>query len=243
MKTDIFAHRGSAGTHPENTMEAFQAALDAGADGLEFDVQLTKDHIPVIIHDETINRTTNGEGWIKDYTYKELKQLDAGSWFHSSCHGFAIPTLEQLFDWAKQTNLILNIELKNGIISYPGMEQIVLDLIKKYNLQERVIISSFNHYSLVDIHRLDPSIETAILYMEELYEPWNYAKQIGAKGLHCYYPSVTTEILTQAAEARLPVRPFTVNEDSLIQSLIKQKCPALITDWPEKAVQIRDHTL
>ncbi|WP_416150422.1 glycerophosphodiester phosphodiesterase [Salipaludibacillus sp. HK11] len=237
--TLIFAHRGSAGTHPENTIVSFEEALNTGVEGIECDVQLTKDGIPVVIHDETVNRTTNGDGWVKDYSYEELKLLDAGSWFNSSFNETTIPSLEELFQWAFNNTLFLNIELKSGLIRYPGIEAIVLELITKYNLKDRIIISSFNHYSLVEFHRLDPTIETAILFMEGLFEPWNYAKSIGASALHCYLPVAVPELLQGASQAGMPVRPFTVNEDAHIHELIKMRFDAIITDWPEKAIRIR----
>lgn len=239
INTLVFGHRGSAGTHPENTMESFQAALDAGAEGIEFDVHLTKDLVPVILHDETVDRTTNGTGWIKDLTYLELQELDAGSWFAPSFKGASIPSLEEVLQWAAPTRLLLNIELKSGVVRYQGIEKIILDLLYKYNLKDRVILSSFNHYSVVEIHQLDPEIETAIIFMEGIYEPWDYAKRIGAHGLHCYIPVAVPELLMGARKAGMPVRPFTVNEESHITSLIKGEASAIITDWPEKAVQIR----
>lgn len=239
FNTAIFAHRGSAGTHPENTMVAFAAALKAGADGIEFDVQLTKDQVPVIIHDETVNRTTDGDGWIKDFTYEEMITLDAGSWFAYSFQGATIPTLVELLEWAVNTPLLLNLELKSGFVRYPGIEKIVLECIAKYDLKDRVIISSFNHYSLLESHRLDPKVETDILFMEGLYEPWNYAKRIGASGLHCFLPVAVPELLVGAYQANMPVRPFTVNEDAHIQGLIRGGCAGIITDWPEKAINIR----
>ncbi|PYZ94995.1 hypothetical protein CR194_05620 [Salipaludibacillus keqinensis] len=241
--TKIFAHRGSAGTHPENTMVSFEAALNAGADGLEFDVQLTKDQVPVVIHDETVNRTTNGKGWVKDLSYEELKTLDAGSWFDSTFSHATIPSLEELFQWASHNSMALNLELKSGLIRYQGIEKIVVDLIHTYHLEKRVIISSFNHYSLVEVHRLNPSIETAILFMEGLYEPWKYAKGIGASSLHCYLPVAVPELIQGAADAGTPVRPFTVNEEAHMRGLMRGGCAAIITDWPEKAVQIRSQTL
>ncbi len=238
-KTLIFAHRGSAGTHPENTLEAFQAALEANADGIELDVQLTKDLIPVVIHDETVDRTTNGTGWVKDLTLKEIQALDAGSWFHPTFSTARIPTLEEVLHWISPTSLLVNIELKNGVIRYPGIEKIVLDLVIELHLTDRVIVSSFNHYSLVEVRRLNADIETAILFMEGLYEPWNYAKSIGANALHCFLPVAVPELLSGAYQAGTPVRPFTVNDDQHIQALIKGGCSAIITDWPEKAVAIR----
>ncbi|MCT8138480.1 glycerophosphodiester phosphodiesterase [Anaerobacillus sp. CMMVII] len=239
-KTLIFAHRGSAGTHPENTMEAFEAALQAGADGLELDVQLTKDLVPVIIHDETVERTTNGEGWVKDLTLEELQKLDAGSWFSPAFRHAKIPTLKELLQWISSTHLLLNIELKNAVIRDSGLEKIVLALVEEFGLTDRVIISSFNHYSLVDIRKMNAEIEIAVLFMEGLYEPWNYAKQIGAQGLHCYLPVAVPELLAGAAKAGMPVRPFTVNEDHHITALLKGGCSAIITDWPKRAVQIRE---
>ncbi|ADU28931.1 glycerophosphodiester phosphodiesterase [Evansella cellulosilytica] len=238
--TLIFAHRGAAGTHPENTMEAFKAAKLAGADGIEFDVQMTKDRVLVVIHDETVDRTTNGTGWVKDFTYDQLKQLDAGSWFDESFQKANIPTLEEVFKWAANTSLLLNVELKNGVVQYEGIEEAVIDLIKQYKLEDRTVISSFNHYSLVEVNRLDSKLETAILFMEGLYEPWNYAKNVGATGLHCFLPVAVPELLVGARANHVQVRPFTVNEEKHMYGLIRGQCDAIITDWPEKAVQVRE---
>lgn len=237
--TLIFAHRGLSKTHPENTMTAFKAARDAGADGLELDVQLTKDHVPVLIHDETVNRTTDGKGWVKDFTYDELRKLDAGSWLHTSYADARIPTLEELLVWASETKLILNIELKSGIVTYHGIEKAVLDLAATYNMTERIIISSFNHYSLVATRELSSNVETAVLFMEGLYEPWNYAKRIGAQSLHCYFPVAVPQLIEGAKRAGTPVRPFTVNDPSHLEAFIRAGCDGIITDNPESAVQIR----
>lgn len=241
VKTLIFAHRGSKGTHPENTMIAFEEAYRVGAEGLELDVQLTKDGIPVVIHDEKVDRTTNGEGWVKDFTLTELKQLDAGSWFDPQFAGEQVPTLEEVLIWlrSKPKKLSLNIELKNGPVIYPELEEKVLELVQTYQLQEQIIFSSFNHYSLVKLHQLQPEVETAILFMEGLYEPWDYARSIGASSLHCFLPVATSELLQRAQEKGTPVRPFTVNEDDHLYALMKGGCAAVITDWPEKALQIR----
>lgn len=237
--TLVFGHRGSKGTHPENTMISFQEAYRAGAEGIELDVHLTKDGIPVVIHDEMVDRTTNGHGWVKDFTLKELKALDAGSWFSSQFAGEQIPSLEEVLEWIQPTKLWINIELKNGPIFYPLIEEKVLDLVLKYQLQERTILSSFNHYSLVKLHQLQPEIETAILFMEGLYEPWDYARSIGASSLHCFLPVATPELLQGAQQKGTPVRPFTVNEDAHIYALMRGGCSAIITDWPEKALEIR----
>jgi glycerophosphoryl diester phosphodiesterase len=110
----------------------------------------------------------------------------------------------------------------------------------RYGLLSRTIFSSFNHYSLVLLKRLDAQAETAILFMEGLYEPWNYALSIGAEGLHCYFPVAQPELLQGAAEAKMPVRPFTVNDEGILKTLYAQRCAAVITDWPGKAFEIRN---
>ncbi len=112
MAPIIYAHRGASKAAPENTMPAFELAAKQGADGIETDVQLTKDQIPVLIHDENVRRTTDGIGFVQDYTYKELQELDAGSWFSSTYSNTTIPTLDQLLAWNKKKKLKLNIELK-----------------------------------------------------------------------------------------------------------------------------------
>ena len=237
--TLIFAHRGASQTHPENTMAAYKAALEAGADGLELDVQLTKDDVPVLIHDESVHRTTNGKGWVKDYTFDKLTELDAGSWFHESSAHARIPALEELLSWVANTPLILNIELKSGLIAYPGIEAAVLDLVTKYDMVGRVIISSFNHYSLVNIREQHSTIETAVLFMEGLYEPWDYAKRIGAQSLHCYFPAARPFLIEGAKKAGIPLRLFTVNEEAHLNGFMRAGCDGIITDNPELAVQVR----
>lgn len=237
--TLIFAHRGASGEYPENTILAFRKAEEQGVDGLEFDVQLTKDQIPVVIHDEKLGRTTDGQGWVKDHTLAELKRLDAGSWKDPSFQGEQTPSLEEVLDWAAGTSLQLNIELKTGVVPYPGLVSIVVEMIQRFQLENRVILSSFNHYSLVEVRKLHPEIETAILFMEGLYKPWEYAKTVGANGLHCFLPVAQPELLRGAAQAGMPVRPFTVNDPDHMVNLIQAGCAAFFTDWPEKALQIR----
>lgn len=237
--TKIIAHRGSAGTHPENTMEAFVEADRVGADGIELDVQMTKDGALVIIHDAKVDRTSNGKGWVKDFTLADIQALDFGSPFSEEFSGVTIPTLEEVLDWVVGTSLELHIELKNGIVRYPGLEDKVIERVQQYRIEDRVILSSFNHYSLVDIHRKYPQIETAILFMEGLYEPWHYARSIGASGLHCNLPVAVPEVLRGAAQDGMPVRPFTVNQAKHMRYVIQAGCAGMFTDYPEKALEMR----
>ncbi|WP_335582673.1 glycerophosphodiester phosphodiesterase [Novibacillus thermophilus] len=238
----ILAHRGSSGTHPENTMPAFEEAYRAGADGIELDVQMTKDGALVIVHDAKVDRTSNGTGWVKDFTLDEIKELDFGGWFSEEFSGLRIPTLEEVLDWISGTSLELNIELKNGAVRHAGLEDGVVRLVRQYRMEERVILSSFNHYSLVDVHRNYSDVETAILFMEGLYEPWHYARSIGANGLHCYLPVAVPEFLQGAQQNGMPVRPFTVNKAAHIRRFKDAGCAGIFTDFPERAVKIRDES-
>ncbi|CAG9623190.1 glycerophosphodiester phosphodiesterase [Sutcliffiella rhizosphaerae] len=237
--TKIFGHRGSAGTHPENTMISFQQAFCDGADGIELDVQLSKDGIPVVIHDEKVDRTTDGKGLVKDFTLKELKQLNAVYKFKKLYSHAEIPTLEEVLDWAARKQTLVNIELKNSIIPYSGMEEKVLELILKYDVENLVIFSSFNHFSIARLHTLSPSIEKAVLYMEGINKPWDYTKWVGAQGIHPYIKAATPTIIQRSKENGVPVRPFTVNDEKTMLRLFKAECAGFFTDYPKRAVLIK----
>ncbi|MFI3177565.1 MAG: glycerophosphodiester phosphodiesterase family protein [Eubacteriales bacterium] len=134
-RTNIWAHRGASGYAPENTLEAFELAIAQGADGIELDVQLTKDGIVVVAHDETIDRVSNGSGRIVDHTFAQLRSYV----FHKTKpdykpnHGFHIPTLEEVYELVQDTELIINVELKTGIVRYEGIEEKVVAITKQMN--------------------------------------------------------------------------------------------------------------
>src|SRR5690625_2320633 len=170
--TKIFAHRGSSGTHPENTMIAFKEAEKVGVDGIEIDVHYTKDDKLAVIHDDTVDRTTNGTGPVREHTLAELQNLDAGSWFSKKYKYERIPALQEVLQWVSGfPHLVLNIELKYVALDYVGFEEKIIQEVEQYGLVERVIFSSFNHEALKKISDLNPKIECAVLYMERLYEP------------------------------------------------------------------------
>jgi glycerophosphoryl diester phosphodiesterase len=237
--TQILAHRGFSAAFPENTMKAFVEAEKAGANGLEIDVQLTKDGEIVVIHDEKVDRTTNGSGLIKDLTLKEIRKLDASYKFKKWLKEEPIPTFMELLEWLATNNLVCNVELKNGIFPYKGMEEKVISLIRRFKLEDRIIISSFNHYSIVYCYQLAPEIETAPLYSEGLYMPWVYAQSIRAKGIHPALIAAPNEIITRSLDNGIAVRPYTVNKEKDMVRLFEIGCSALITDDPAKALKIK----
>ena len=162
MQPKIFAHRGASRYAPENTLPAFALAAEQGADGVELDVHLTRDDQLVVIHDETLERTTDGAGWVKDCTLAQLQALSAAN----GMDGFAgtrVPTLRQVLEQLRPTGLLVNIELKTSVIWYAGIEQKTLELVRDLGMADRVIYSSFNHYSIQQVRARDPSARTAYL--------------------------------------------------------------------------------
>lgn len=239
--TLIFAHRGSSGTHPENTMPAFYEAERVKADGIELDVHLSKDGEVVIIHDETLDRTTNGSGYVKDYTLAELQKFDAGFRFKNGMYSAKIPTLQEFLEWFKETyDMLCNIEIKKTTLINFQLEEKTVALVKRYGLEERVIISSFNHYSIVYCRRLAPEIEIAPLFMEGLYRPWSYARLLGAKGIHPYYRAVNEELIRKCQDEGISVRPFTVDKEDDLVRFIQAGTDAVFTNFPERAKRLRD---
>ncbi|MFD2657315.1 glycerophosphodiester phosphodiesterase [Gracilibacillus thailandensis] len=239
MSTIIYAHRGASKYAPENTMPAFELAYKHGADGIETDVQLTKDNIPVLIHDEQLNRTTNGKGFVKDFTYDELKQLDAGSWKSYHYKDTTIPTLDELLAWNQDKQLKLNIELKNNIIFYQGLENIVCQKLAKYNMTKQTVISSFNHDSITKIFDGKVEIDYALLTGRHNKALVPYSKKIKAKGIHISYRLLSNRLVTLANDNQLYVAVYTVNSSIAIKRAIRLGCHALFTDVPKLAIDIK----
>ncbi len=240
-KTLNLAHRGASTQAPENTLAAFRKAAEVGVAGFEFDVQLSKDGFVVVIHDEKLERTTNGSGLVKDYTLEELQRLDAGKWFGEEFAGEKIPTLDQVLDEFASTAMVYNIELKSGIVFYPGLEEKVLEAVKCRNLSERVVISSFNHYSLVTCRELNKDVRTGMLYVAGLYEPWEYALKLGCYSVHpLFYHLQHPELISGFREHNLAIYAWTVNEPVYMELMVAGGIDAIITDRPQDLQKIID---
>ncbi len=236
MQTYILGHRGASGAYPENTIASFQGAINMHADGVEFDVQLSKDGKPIVIHDELLDRTTNGSGLVKDYTLSEIRKLDAGKYYSHLFQSQKIPTLNEVLAIV-QNLAVINIELKN-FYNYPRLEEEVLQSIKSYDIVDKTIISSFNHHSLLKFKDLEPEVKTGALLAARLIDPVKYCKSLGADAIHAYYLSITPEIIKNAHQNGLQVNVFTVNKESEIIYLLKEKVDMIITDYPDQAKSI-----
>lgn len=184
---ELWGHRGAYHYAPENTIYSFEKAIELGADGIEFDVQLTKDGEVVVTHDEKIDRVSNGTGWVKDYTLSELKKINFNKRGISEPHFMEIPTLEEALQLLAKARLLINIELKTGIIYYDGIERKTADLVNRYGLAERVLYSSFNHFSVQNVKEYDPTAKTALLCGGGILVTGEQCEKVGATALH---PSV-----------------------------------------------------
>ncbi|GAB2573920.1 glycerophosphodiester phosphodiesterase [Gracilibacillus alcaliphilus] len=242
MKTIIYAHRGASKQAPENTIPAFDLAYQQGADGIETDVHLTKDQIPILMHDEQLQRTTNGTGFIKDFTYEELTNLDAGSWKNPRYQGTKIPTLEDLLTWNQDKQLKLNIELKNKMIDYPNIEEIVYQKLVDYQMVEASVISSFNHQSIARISQLQYPIDYCLLSSKQAKALIIYSKELKAAGIHIRYRLLNNQIIKQAQGNNLYVAVYTINQPFMIRRAFKLGCHAIFTDVPRLANRIRKAT-
>lgn len=236
--TQVWAHRGAAGSAPENTLAAFELAIAHGADGVEFDVQLTEDAQIVVIHDESVDRTTNGTGAVLGYTLAELQRLDASAGF-PDFGGAQIPTLRQVLELLAPTKLELNIELKNSEVPYPGLEEAVLAMVAEFDLADRVVFSTFNHHSLRKLLKLGTTSEVAMLYTDPLFKPWRYAARLGVGAIHPPARLVSRRLVDRTHAAGLAVRPWVANSEASLRRLFDLGVEALFTDHPELAVAIR----
>lgn len=233
----VWAHRGASGYMPENTLPSFRLAAEMHTEGIELDIQLTKDGRIVVIHDETLERTSNGSGWVKDHTYQELLGMQFDK-THPLGVPVKIPLMEEVIDLVKPYGTFINIELKTGIVDYPGIEEKILSLVREKEIEERVIYSSFNHYSMVKMKELDSHIRTALLYMDGPIGMPEYAKRLGADAVHpALYNLRFPHLMEEAEQLGLEVNTWTVNKKEYMEYCRHMGVHAVITNYPDQALE------
>lgn len=245
MNTAVWAHKGADWEAPENTLPSFERAVSYGADGIELDLQRTADGHLVVCHDETVDRTSDGTGEIARQELAALRTLDF-SGGREGFEGTRIPLLEEVFELIRPTSMVVNVELKDGVVLYPGMDEQAFQLASAMGLSDRVIFSSFNHDTVRHLHRVVPDVPTAILYGEPLADPWDYAARLGATAIHPFFATLTlrgdaarTEIVDPAHAAGIAVNVWTVDEPDDIRTMIDLGVDAVITNRPDLALTIR----
>lgn len=223
----VVGHRGAMGYCPENTLASFQRGLELGADWLELDVHLSRDGALTVIHDESLERTTNGRGLVHDHTLAELKQLDAGD-------GQSIPTLTEVLQWAYARKTVVDIEIKNAPIYYDGIEARVVRAVDEAGMTDSAIVISFDHAAVQRVKRLQPRIATGVLYScRPLDGGVQLARAVGADALLPQWTFVTSEDVQLAHAAGLTVAPWATSDPKVMQHLIDCGVDAIGTNHPD----------
>lgn len=230
-KPIIVGHRGAAGLAPENTLEAFQVALDLVIDGIEIDVQRSKDGVPVVFHDEDLERLTNGTGKLWDRTLDELKTLIVTPF--EGYHDVRIPTLRETFEFLRAADQLLMIELKEPW-RYPGIEEQIVALIREFDLAERAQVRAFYHDSLHAIHRLAPEIALSELWLDRLPED----DEVIYKTVNSHHILFTADNVARLHQRGVQVTAWTVNELEDARRLIEIGIDGLTTNFPDRLLTL-----
>jgi len=245
-KTKIYAHRGASGWDtkyaPENTMPAFEKAIEMEADGIELDVQLTKDGVIVICHDERIDRTSDGIGWLKDYTLKELREFSFSK-THPEYGDIKIPTLREFLEFMAPTGRGLNIELKTGVIYYDGLEEKTAAMVEEFGMNDRVIYSSFNHYSLKLLKHIVPKARMGLLMGQNFVDVPGYTTMMQAEAVHPNYQHIDKEYIDNCHANGLKVNTWTVDPLVELKRFCEYGVDIIITDCPDNGRKIADGEL
>ena len=245
-QTKIYGHRGASEYAPENSMQAFQLAYEMGADGIEFDVQLTKDGHLVVVHDEEISRVSNGNGFVRDLTLSELKKLDFNR-THPEFKGIRIPMLEEVLEQFGQVKsqagkeFLFNIELKNNVYPYQNIEEKVLKVVKEKKVLEKTLFSSFSHLSMLKLRNLESEAKVAFLYCDGIINIAEYAEQYKANAVHPAWYLMNRKEIFQCIQRRgIEVNVWTVNSGKEIRRFCNMGADGIITNKPDLGSEIRD---
>jgi glycerophosphoryl diester phosphodiesterase len=237
----IFAHRGASAYAPENTLAAFELALTQNADGIELDVKLSSDGQPVVIHDPLVDRTTGSHGRVRDLPLRELRALDAGSFFSEKFQGEKIPTLEEVFD-AVGKRTFINVELTNYTTPRDQLVETVCKLVKKCGLQNHVMFSSFFASNLSKARAYLPEVPRGLLAFSGLLGAWarSFGFDFGTyQALHPYLTDVSSQQVQRVHRLNRRIHVWTVNAADDMRGLFHWGVDAIFTDDPQLAVQVR----
>lgn len=212
----VFAHRGAESSRPENTKDAFLYALELGAKAIELDVQLTKDNVPVVIHDYTLTRYNKDYTLpVDNYTYEALSQIDVGSYFSTDYSHLRVPTLSSILEIIPQ-NVLLNIEIKNTPKRHQGIEKKVADLISEYREIDNTIVSSFDHIALKTISEINPNLKLGFLIHYPMINPGQYVHSTGlnAVSIHPNKNIVNETFIQECKQYGYKIYPYTVKDET-----------------------------
>lgn len=242
----IIAHRGASADAPENTLAAFRTAIDAGADGVEFDVQLASDGIPVVIHDTDLLRTAGIDKRVADITSEQLGKTDVGSWFAPRFSGETVPTLEQTLELLRDFNGSIYVELKSNLDNFRPLVAAVCEQISASPLLSQIIVKSFRLAAIPEVRRLLPAVQTAALFEPSIMMILRrreyiiaMAREFGADQLSLHRTLATDRLCSLASTAGLPVTVWTVDDTRWIARSRERLIRALITNRPAALMKKR----
>ena len=241
----IFAHRGASAHAPENTLAAFELAVEQGADGIELDVKLSADGQVVVIHDKTVDRTTGTSGQVKDMTLDDLRALDAGSFFSDKFKNEKIPTLEEVFEKVGGKTFI-NVELTNYSTPRDHLVESVCMLVKRFGLQKRVLFSSFLASNLSRTRSYLSNVPTGLLALPGILGAWqrSFGFAFGKyDALHPYLKNATQQHIYFVHRLNRRAHVWTVNEEEDMRRLFKWGVDGIFTDDPLLAVKVRGEVI
>jgi glycerophosphoryl diester phosphodiesterase len=228
----VIAHRGASGHAPENTFAAFQRAVELGGTFIETDLHVTRDGRFVAIHDDTVERTTNGSGDVCNFTLDELREVDAGMWFDRAFMGERIPTLEEILEFSREHDVVFYLELKYAAVW--GMDHALVAALQKAQSAPRTIVISFDPATLTPLRRLDPSIMTGLLVEDAKPDSIQAAIDLGARQLCPRVSSVTPELVEKAHRADLQVVTWTANTLADMRAMMAAGVDGIMTDFPDR---------
>ncbi len=231
----VLGHRGARAYAPMNTIPSFELALNQGADGIELDTHFSKDGQLIVLHDFSVDATTNGKGLAKDFTLAELKELDAGSSFNAEYAGTRIPTLDEVFE-AVGKKLFINVEIKSESQDTDGVEQAVADCIAKHGLEGSTIISSFNPLALRRFRAIMPDVPIGYLYSRD-YDFSEGMADFAHEAKHPHYELIDAAYMEWAKAGNFRVNTWTVNDPEKAVELYKLGVDAIITDAPDVIIE------
>lgn len=229
----VFGHRGARAYAPMNTIPSFELALAQGADGVELDVRLTRDGEMIIMHNDTVDETTDGEGKVEDFTLAEMKALDAGAWFNESFRGTRVPTLDEVFEAiGKRTRI--NVEIKADGLHGNGIEAKVADAIRRHGLERSIIVSSFNPVTLRRFRHVMPEAPIGYLHSPEVPGFISHLMfGLSHEARNPYYAEIDQKYMAWAKGAGYRVNTWTVNDPAEAVWLRDLGVDCIITDVPD----------
>jgi glycerophosphoryl diester phosphodiesterase len=232
----VIGHRGASGHAPENTLASFRRAVELGATFIETDLRLSRDARFVAIHDSTLDRTTNGRGLVRDFALEQLREVDAGSWFAPEFAGERIPTIEEIFAFARESDTVFYLEIKHE--GTWGIHHAMAEALRAAKESAHCVVISFDARTLENLRRLDATLMMGLLFETQMPDAIEKAQSIGARQILPRADLVTRGLVEEAHRADMQVATWTVNEPEQMRALIATGVNGIMTNYPDRLCEV-----